>query len=511
MAQQDLPLPAMPRPVRLVDDPPVTEVRDPVEFRRMLGRALNLLTEASDVAPRLGTHDLAGATQDVLALLQLADAAAVALAREVDSRGLVRESTAGSLTQLVGRLASGEPVRALFPPGTSANSGPLVPVTDDPDATSAQSFSVRDSAGQTSASEPARPPTPGIEPAHAHRIAKVASACRERRNELVSQALRAGAVSVDCVHAALKQVDEVMPLLPRSTREKVLGSYLALPSDAGVRAVRELTKRVIATYATEESLDEADERLDAVESVTWSDLPNGMSRLVADLTAEHAARLRSAINALSAPAPCNDCCDQPHHRHTGEPTGEPDNRTPAKRRADALMLLAAWGSTAIDQDSSVLTRGPIQLVVTLDLEVLTGALRGFGVTDDGEALTAAQIRRMACDAEVVPIVLGGEGQPLDVGRRERLAGPAIRRAVVQRDRCCTFPGCGRPPSWCQVHHLVPWYAGGGTSVDNSTLLCQRHHTVVHRDQLAARLIDGQVVWDLTPGRMATAAAVSHVA
>jgi hypothetical protein len=92
--------------------------------------------------------------------------------------------------------------------------------------------------------------------------------------------------------------------------------------------------------------------------------------------------------------------------------------------------------------------------------------------------TAGTVRLLACDADIVPMVLGTGSEVLDVGREHRLVTPGIRRALELRDRGCVFPGCDRGPEACHAHHLVPWWAGGSTSVDNLVLLCPVHHPVV---------------------------------
>jgi hypothetical protein len=76
-------------------------------------------------------------------------------------------------------------------------------------------------------------------------------------------------------------------------------------------------------------------------------------------------------------------------------------------------------------------------------------------------------------------VLDPDGVPLDVGRTQRLVTPAIRRAVEHRDGHCVFAGCDAPTHWCEVHHVIAWMYGGQTSLENSGLLCERHHTQVH--------------------------------
>jgi hypothetical protein len=104
---------------------------------------------------------------------------------------------------------------------------------------------------------------------------------------------------------------------------------------------------------------------------------------------------------------------------------------------------------------------------------------GAGADDTGEDLSPQAVRRMACDADIIPVVLGGSSEVLDVGRHQRLASVAIWRALVVRDRHCRFTGCTRPPVMCHAHHIQHWVDGGPTSVDNMLLLCGHHHRLVH--------------------------------
>jgi 5-methylcytosine-specific restriction protein A len=93
------------------------------------------------------------------------------------------------------------------------------------------------------------------------------------------------------------------------------------------------------------------------------------------------------------------------------------------------------------------------------------------------------------------VVLAGRSEPLDVGRRTAVVPPAIRRAVITRDRSCRFPGCGRPQSWCDAHHVTHWADGGATSVGNLLLLCRRHHRMVHEpDGFSLELAGGRPVF-----------------
>jgi hypothetical protein len=99
-------------------------------------------------------------------------------------------------------------------------------------------------------------------------------------------------------------------------------------------------------------------------------------------------------------------------------------------------------------------------------------------------------RRLACDAEIIPLVLGTRGEPLDLGRKHRLVPTALRRAVIARDRHCAHPGCRRRARRCQVHHIQHWADHGDTSLANCVLLCTYHHSLVHHSAWQIHMIDG---------------------
>nr|MDT0663331.1 DUF222 domain-containing protein [Micromonospora sp. DSM 115978] len=126
------------------------------------------------------------------------------------------------------------------------------------------------------------------------------------------------------------------------------------------------------------------------------------------------------------------------------------------------------------------------LVVTVDFDNLVRQV-GAGTLDTGARLTPAVVRRLACDAAVLPAVLGGNGQVLDVGRQRRLFTGPLRRALVLRDGGCAFPGCDRPPRWCDGHHIIAWHHGGHTTLNNAVLLCGHHHRLIHTGQWQVHL------------------------
>ncbi|TDW17356.1 HNH endonuclease signature motif containing protein [Kribbella kalugense] len=129
--------------------------------------------------------------------------------------------------------------------------------------------------------------------------------------------------------------------------------------------------------------------------------------------------------------------------------------------------------------------------ITIDYNDLAAATaHATGALVFGDNLSAATIRRLACDAEVLPIVLGSKSQPLDVGTTQRLVTRPMRRALNARDKGCVI--CNAPPIHCDAHHVVPWLDGGITAVSNLALLCKRDHRDLHSGHWQIRILNGIV-------------------
>ncbi|MGH3852335.1 MAG: DUF222 domain-containing protein, partial [Pseudonocardiaceae bacterium] len=153
---------------------------------------------------------------------------------------------------------------------------------------------------------------------------------------------------------------------------------------------------------------------------------------------------------------------------TRRPTTEDsvlDSRTVQQRQADALIEIC---DRARNADEFPTTAGePPHITVTIDWHALRAAL-GTGLMDYGQPINAADARRLACDCKLIPVMLGGDSEPLDVGRAMRTAPLGIRRALVAPDGGCTFPGCDRAPGLCAAHHARHWIDDGETTVGNKT-------------------------------------------
>ncbi len=159
----------------------------------------------------------------------------------------------------------------------------------------------------------------------------------------------------------------------------------------------------------------------------------------------------------------------------------------ARKQDPELNWDRLQADTVVDLITGARARDPRcpEVSVLIDIETLRDGLHDATVceTSDGIPLPPDAVRRMACDADMVPVVLGSDGEALDVGRGNRLATRAQRRALNSKDSTCGFPGCTVSFDACGIHHVIPWEQGGPTDLDNLLPLCEReHHHLVHEGQ-----------------------------
>ncbi|MEV1073135.1 HNH endonuclease signature motif containing protein [Micromonospora parva] len=289
----------------------------------------------------------------------------------------------------------------------------------------------------------------------------------------VRDALASGLVDVAQVRVIADTVQTVHGTAGTEAADKAVGVLVDWATQFDAALLRRLGTRILDHVAPEIADAAAEAALRAHESrtardrhITISEQTDGRLRLTGILDTEAAAALRAAIDPLTTP------------------TGPDDTRSAGQRRHDALADVCRLAL----RTGELPERGanPAQVVVTTGYDALARQL-GSGTLDTGLQLTPEAVRRLACDAAILPAVLGGAGQPLDVGRQRRLISGPLRRALVLRDRGCAFPGCDRPPRWCDGHHLRHWADGGDTSLDNAVLLCGHHHRHLHHGDWAVHL------------------------
>jgi hypothetical protein len=192
------------------------------------------------------------------------------------------------------------------------------------------------------------------------------------------------------------------------------------------------------------------------------DEATGMYRLHAELHPELGQRLWTVLD------------HEVDARVAAAPPGEPE--LPRDRlAAEALVDLASGGH-------QMKRPGRTEASVLIDLDTLLHGLHEASVCElgDGTPIPPESVRRLACDASIIPVVLGGDGRPLDVGREQRLATPDQRRALRVVYRTCAFEGCATPFHRCEVHHSLEWRRHAGpTDLRHLLPLCSRHHHLVH--------------------------------
>ena len=177
--------------------------------------------------------------------------------------------------------------------------------------------------------------------------------------------------------------------------------------------------------------------------------------------------------------------DQPKTTHTNTPQHQHNNTNPETTpNTDTAPDIGAASGVGVVSGVGVggfhrrVQALPL-LRVSTSLQDLTHGLNNAGVTDSGEHLAVQTLRRLACDAQIIPMVLNSKSRVIDVGRRTRVINEALRIAVIHRDKHCVWPGCNTPPDRCDCHHVEHWADGGPTTLDNLALLCHHHHILLH--------------------------------
>ncbi|MDO5500979.1 MAG: DUF222 domain-containing protein, partial [Propionibacteriaceae bacterium] len=316
---------------------------------------------------------------------------------------------------------------------------------------------------------------------HAHTRAKarkiVTDAGKVGTFPALVEAANAGTVSsaqAAAIAHTLAELPDDLPPAPDGTTalEQAAATMIGFAAEHDPHALLTLGWRLLETIAPEraeeilaDQLERDEQRAINKRGVRLYPDHHGSWTLRGSLPNSEGEELSAILSAYADNA-WRTAIDNPH---PGVPTGKDH------LRADALMDIVRTHQTH--------RAGPThggdrpRVTVFLSWDTLVGGL-GQMALSGGSFLTAAEIRRLACDCDLIPAVLNTDGIPLDLGRSHRLVTPDLRTAVVARDQGCAFPGCTKPPAACEVHHIIPWWAGGPTSLDNLVLLCPHHHRTI---------------------------------
>jgi hypothetical protein len=320
--------------------------------------------------------------------------------------------------------------------------------------------------------------------AEAHRRLRLARDVEAR--EASAAALAAGAVVPEQVRVILDAVaavegipDDLAELRGVNRAELAAAAEARLLEEAAshdAKALRVLGRHILDVVAPELAeeherrlLEDEERRAREMTRLTMSEDGQGLVHGRFTLPALAGSMLRKALLGLMAPK---------HQAARGGGPGPVAGRpSPARLGAAFCEYVERYPVDRLPHAGGVAA----SVVVTVGLDQLREAL-GSAAIDDGGRISATEARRLACEAGIIPAVLGGAGRPLDVGRRNRFHTEPQRIAIAIRDGCCTAEGCDWPPGLCHVHHDVPWSQGGRTSVADGRLLCPKHHAMVHDPQ-----------------------------
>ncbi|MCI2416185.1 HNH endonuclease [Saccharopolyspora sp. K220] len=284
-----------------------------------------------------------------------------------------------------------------------------------------------------------------------------------------AEAIQAGAITVQHARVIIDGMARLAPICTFDQEEQAEAMLAGYATEFPPHHLARLAERLRYHFDQDGAFRE-EETQHTIRELHYGSAADGMMFIKARLDRETGAKFTAVIEPLAAPRPAED--------------GTLDPRTAAQRNADAFDAMLD-----ITLRSDRLPRAGGQrphLAITIDFDDLKRGLISPGcdglpgtITTTGQPITADNARRLACDAEILPVLLGSDGAPLNVGRTERTAPAHLRAALLQRDDTCAFPSCDRPPGTPDAHHIVSWIDGGPTNLNNMVMLCGHHHRAIH--------------------------------
>ena len=291
-------------------------------------------------------------------------------------------------------------------------------------------------------------------------------------------------------------LSRVTPGLDPDQAEAYAGIAVEAACDPGIgdRDLGRVCQKLLVDLLQEAPREAEQATAEGLRCVSRRRVGPGLVRYTLDAPDADAALIDGVLEGpLAAPDPArDDGAGQDGQEGQGQGQGDRDGRSVGQRRYDAVLTVISRG---LGHPGAPPSSARASVILTVAADPDTGRPRGAAFTQVGDAaLDAGQAGRFACLGDLTPLVLGEAGEPLRLGRTVRLATPGQFKALLVRDRTCTFPGCSVPGSWCEAHHLIWWCRGGGTDIELLVLLCGRHHKKVHDKDLMATVTGGTTTW-----------------
>ncbi|MCW2538396.1 MAG: hypothetical protein JWN95_121 [Frankiales bacterium] len=291
----------------------------------------------------------------------------------------------------------------------------------------------------------------------------------------VAAAHAAGAISAEHTNAIISTLDRFPTGLAAEHFDKAERILLDVARRARPREVSIAGARYLAHLDPDGVLAD-DNHQERVRELSLTQCDNGMWRLSGMLTAACGAQLAATLGPRSAPRPA----DADGH----------DPRIHPQRMHDALEELAG---VAVRRKELSRSGAPATVIISMT-EKQYLSRQGVVDTTTGQPLTVVQALKLADEAIIIGLVRSATGAVLKLGRMQRIATRPQTWALMARDKGCSFPDCDEPPERCQRHHIIPWWLGGPTDIDNLALLCHFHHRVFEERGWACLMKDGLPHW-----------------
>jgi hypothetical protein len=315
------------------------------------------------------------------------------------------------------------------------------------------------------------------------------------------EAWSSGEVSTEQASIILTALDRLPDWFVAEQHDDAEETLLGHAREFAADDLRRLANRIVEVVDPLAADEVIGEQLERQEKQAWSEAHvtftprgDGLTWVRGALPDVQADMLRTVLEGLSAPRRLDALFRDVDGEHSDAEIGRLDH--PRRMGQAFCELIEHLPQDAFPQ------AGGLAATVTVNLDYDDLQERVSRATlSTGCDLSASQARRLACNASILPMVLNGDSQVLDLGRADRLHDRNQRIALAKRDGGCSWKGCDRPPAWCEAHHLRPWSEGGETSVDNGALFCFAHHHLLHDSDWSARLAEDGVVEVVPPPRI----------
>jgi hypothetical protein len=306
----------------------------------------------------------------------------------------------------------------------------------------------------------------------AHRKTRLAAALGKAVFEPVRVGLAEGRLLVDQVQVIIAAIDALPANIDDEIKSDAVARLITYADDHDANDLRRLGRRIVEVVAPEVGeahearlLEREERNAEAAATFRMTDDGHGTCHGRFTIPSLHGAMFKKALLAIAAPK----------HRTAVDGRAPVPGRPSAQKLGQALMeYLETYPAEKLPHSGGV----SATVVVTMPLETLIGGLKAAQL-DTGHRISPGLARRLACEAGIIPAVLGSRSQVLDLGRKARFHTEPQRIALAIEQGGCTAEGCDWPPGMCHAHHDRPFSRGGATSVRNGRLLCPSHHARAH--------------------------------